>query len=48
LENFRMIGDALLGSGAPGEKQRAGGKAKSQRPQKNLTLHVEKDTAAGG
>ena len=40
-------GDSLFGSGATGDKQRAGTKAESQRPKKNLTLHVEKDTAVG-
>ena len=45
LINFGMIGDPLFGRGTTGEKQGDGGKRKSQRPQRNLTLHVENHTA---
>src|SRR5205085_258543 len=42
LENLRMIGDPRFGRGATVENKCAGAKADSQRPKKNLTLHVEK------
>src|SRR2546423_3583759 len=48
LENLRMFGDSGFSCRTARQNQRAGGKGQSQRPQKNLTLHVEKHTALPG